>query len=243
MMQKILLYCDTGASAFSILSARHYFKDYQVTLVTAQDIIDHGIPQSADFFVMPGGADIPYTQKLNGKGNAEIRRYVENGGTYLGICAGAYYGCADIEFQKGTQTAICGPRELGFVKGTAIGCLKEIAKPYDTSLHSAAVTTINKQGHMLPVLYWGGCFFNFKNSENITVLATYADIENTPPALISCAVGKGRALLSGVHFEVMPDMLIDYNFDTQRENDLKQSLAHKLTQGASMPFERLIESQ
>ena len=50
--------------------------------------------------------------------------------------------------------------------------------------------------------YNGGCFFDAadipKNSFEHEVLATY---DNGLPAIITCHVGKGVALLSGVHFE------------------------------------------
>jgi hypothetical protein len=29
--------------------------------------------------------------------------YVERGGAYLGLCAGAYYACARVEFEPGTR--------------------------------------------------------------------------------------------------------------------------------------------
>lgn len=245
MKKNITLYCDKGAGAFSVLSVKRYFKHDNITLVSSDDVIRHGIPSSMDLFIMPGGADIPYTQKLNGKGNEAIRRYVENGGTYLGICAGAYYGSKDIEFQKGTPEEICGPRELGFFKGTAIGCLTAIAQPYDTSLKSAAITAINKDGKSPHVLYWGGCTFNVQDNHNIDVLATYEDIayegiKGAPPAIIACSVGQGRAILSGVHFEVTPETLMDYSFDTDSDNDLKQGLAQKLDYNTPMSFEHLI---
>ena len=32
--------------------------------------------------------------------------YVEGGGAYLGLCAGAYYACRRIEFEVGTRHAI-----------------------------------------------------------------------------------------------------------------------------------------
>ena len=38
--------------------------------------------------VFPGGADSPYQEKLQGEGNRVIRQFVEEGGWYLGFCAG-----------------------------------------------------------------------------------------------------------------------------------------------------------
>ena len=53
--------------------------------------------------VMPGGADRPYCAALNGEGNRRIRAFVEAGGAYLGLCAGAYYASQRVEFELGSR--------------------------------------------------------------------------------------------------------------------------------------------
>lgn len=47
--------------------------------------------------------------------------YVEGGGSYLGLCAGAYYGCSSVEFEPGSSMEVSGDRELAFFPGAAIG--------------------------------------------------------------------------------------------------------------------------
>ena len=47
--------------------------------------------------------------------------YVKSGGSYLGLCAGAYYGCARVVFEPGTPLEVVGGRELQFFPGTARG--------------------------------------------------------------------------------------------------------------------------
>lgn len=228
-MKKIFIYSDEGAGDFSLYSARSYFSADNIELISAEQIIKNGIPKTIDLFVMPGGADRPYAKKLNGAGNDAIQHYVEQGGTYLGICAGGYYGCASIEFQKDSPHAICEERELAFCSGTAIGCLPDITKkPYDQTLESAAVTKINIQGKHLPTLYWGGCYFKVSDTQDIDIIATYCDLPHEPPAIICCKAGKGQAILSGVHFEISGTNLIDYDFDNNMDNRLKQDLAEKL---------------
>ncbi|UUZ62721.1 BPL-N domain-containing protein [Polaromonas sp. P1-6] len=71
---------------------------------------DPALFDDAVLFVMPGGADLPFCQALNGAPNERIRRFVEEGGAYLGICAGAYYACREIAFHAGTDGAICSAR-------------------------------------------------------------------------------------------------------------------------------------
>ena len=155
MTKSIAIYSDKGVSPFSLLSVRDYFTDENIKLLTSDDIIRNGISKDIDLFVMPGGADKPYAKKLNGQGNKNIRRYVEQGGTYLGICAGAYYGCSSIEFQKGTSSEICEDRELSFYPGCGTGCLTDLTNPYDLSLNSAAVANISIYNTTIDTFYWG----------------------------------------------------------------------------------------
>ncbi len=89
----------------------------------------------ADMFVMPGGGDLDYCKHLNGEGNRIIREFVRNGGMYVGICAGSYYGCANIEFDKGLSSEVCGSRELAFFAGREVGPL---LAPYEVSCNSGA---------------------------------------------------------------------------------------------------------
>ena len=51
-------------------------------------------------FVMPGGADTPYWEALNGSPNNNLRDYIAQGGRYLGICAGAYYGAQELLYDE-----------------------------------------------------------------------------------------------------------------------------------------------
>ena len=45
------------------------------------------------------------------------QEFVENGGSYLGICAGAYFACDYIEFDKNGPLEVVGPRDLKFYPG------------------------------------------------------------------------------------------------------------------------------
>ncbi len=228
MKQTIYIYCDKGVGDFSLYSTQNYFTCYNIKLVTAKHIIKNGIPNTVHLFVMPGGADRFYAKKLNGLGNSIIKQYVEQGGTYLGICAGAYYGCSNIEFQKGTINEICQKRELSFLNGDAIGCIADIAPTYDQTLKSASITLIKIMDSKIPTLYWGGCYFNIDKDSSTHIIATYDNIKNQPPAIIYCPIGKGQAILSGVHFEVSSIALKNYNFKNTVDNKLKTQIANKL---------------
>lgn len=238
MGKNIVIYQDEGVGEFGLKCLEHFFRDDDVWLATAEAVIDGRVLGMADIFVMPGGADLPYCKKLNGAGNDNIRAYVEEGGTYLGICAGAYYACRTIEFHKGRPDEICGSRELALVDATAIGSLPELAPYYDNTLHSAQVIDLSlTNGTKTPVFYYGGCTFDLDDDADI--IAAYPDGR---PAIIR----KGNIILSGVHIEMDAGALATYpaKDDTERQKAdiLSRSLSGNAFAWDSYLFESLFRS-
>lgn len=218
MDRKIVIYKDEGVSEFGPECLMRFFAGHTVQIADAQSLIDGAILKGADLFIMPGGADLPYCRKLNGIGNANIRTFVENGGTYLGICAGAYYGCSALEFHKGRKDEISGPRELSLTDAIAYGSLSDLAPYYDltlTTANAAKIVTNDRNEHT--VFYHGGPAFRLPEDSGTTILARYAGIHGRPPAIIENRVGKGRALLLGVHLEMNADNLRDYPIKDEAE--------------------------
>ena len=159
-------------------------------------------------FVMPGGADLYYCEKLNGKGNQEIKNYVENGGNYLGICAGAYYAAKHIIWAANTEHEIKGDRELSFFNGQAIGPIKEFMETGDIEQSWSSITALSftSEKHQdAQVRYTGGPVFIPNDTDSTYIIARYIDLPNTPPAIIKCKVGNGTALLSSPHIESTPE--------------------------------------
>jgi biotin--protein ligase len=184
---------------------------------------------------MPGGADLPYCKKLNGKGNTQIKAYVEAGGTYIGFCAGAYYGSHYCEFHKGDTRGyeVLGERELSFFPGSAVG---PVLAPYDYQSNSGSrIAQIKwqqsdaQENQIYNVYFNGGCYFKDADQyENVRVLATYNNkgFEGRA-AIVECRVGQGKALLSGVHPECSFDDLEgnDQNLSAEDQNHLKTRIA------------------
>ncbi|GLC54896.1 biotin holocarboxylase synthetase [Pleodorina starrii] len=123
---EVLVYCGEGAgyhSARNTLRAlqRCLAPGVEARLVGTSELLEGTWRERCLLFVMPGGADLPYCKHLNGHGNRLLRGYVEAGGSYLGICAGAYYACDRVEFEPGSPLEVIGDRELRFFPGTARG--------------------------------------------------------------------------------------------------------------------------
>src|SRR5438094_2546537 len=172
---KILIYIDAGTFAGTSRVMRAIAQQllpaaYEIRAVMANDLQhDTALFDDAVLFVMPGGADLPFCKALNGAPNKRIRRFVEEGGVYLGICAGAYYACRELAFHAGTDGAICGTRELSFVDAVAVGSLPQLTDgvAYDATPRSAAASEIRTTDRLTPtaVTFWahyhGGCSFAF----------------------------------------------------------------------------------
>jgi glutamine amidotransferase-like uncharacterized protein len=58
--------------------------------------------------------------------------FVQSGGAYLGLCAGAYYATARVVFEPGTPMEVVGDRELAFFPGIGRGCAFPGALPQPT---------------------------------------------------------------------------------------------------------------
>jgi glutamine amidotransferase-like uncharacterized protein len=215
---KILTYIDAGTSDGTSRVMRAIAQQlvpaaYEIQAVMADDLRhDATLFDDAVLFVMPGGADLPFCEALNGAPNKRIRRFVEEGGVYLGICAGAYYACKELAFNAGTDGAICGARELSLVDALAVGPLPQLTAgiAYDATPRSTAAVEIRTTDRLtatpvsLYAHYHGGCRFELGESTShaAQILAVYTGIEGAPPAIVSSRVSNGRAILTGVHLEI-----------------------------------------
>jgi len=212
----VYVYNDDGVGEQSWLHLMYCLKQmlpdkYYIKTINATEVKSKNWTKNAALFVMPGGADIPYTKKLNGVGNKIIKDYVANGGTYLGICAGSYYGSGYVEFDKGGELEVLGSRELAFFPGKAIGPAIGFYN-YKSNIGAQAanisvfIAGIKKNIHLF--LHGGPYFANAESFSNVSVIGWYKIKNNVKlPAIIHIKYGKGNVVLSGVHFEYEPNML------------------------------------
>lgn len=239
MLQKILIYQDEGTSLSSvesiILSLQQENLDKQYTLHT----IDRNFLKvktwqlDTRLLIFPGGRDLPYCNALQGEANQKIIDFVQSGGKFLGICAGAYYGSREVKFEIEGPLEVVGKRELQFFPGTAYGPAYGLRKFCYENDSGAQIATLNLQlknslSISLAAYFNGGCFFvEAKNYKNISTICTYTDIEGTPSAIIQCRVGKGKAILSGVHPEYSGYHLKSHLYFDNKQLDLLKNIESK----------------
>lgn len=213
------MYNGSGVSASSrdylLHSLRTFLSHrYDVQLVTPKTLRDEPWTDTCALLAFPGGRDLPYYFDLSGKPNRRIKEYVENGGKYLGICAGAYYACREIEFEKGTPLEVTGQRELGFFPGL---CRGTTFPGFEYETEAGAMETPlalkreawrdhwSQSPDLCDVWYNGGGSFVLDDEaqppKGVQVLAEYDDTEPKQVAGVLCSVGRGQALLWAVHPE------------------------------------------
>ncbi|KAB8338864.1 hypothetical protein FH972_021808 [Carpinus fangiana] len=219
----VLVYAGTGSSLESvrhcIYSLRRLLSPtYAVLEVTGDTLIKEPWTQACALLVFPGGGDLGYCKTLNGAGNRRIRRYVHAGGSYIGFCAGGYYGSARCEFEVDDEDLeVVGPRELQFFPGTCRGSAFKGFK-YGSEIGTrAAEIKVNRKAfgssgilpQLFKVYFNGGSVFvdaQTLKSRGIEVLANYTeelDVDGGAgsAAVVYCKAGEGTAILTGPHPE------------------------------------------
>lgn len=212
---KVFVYLDKGVDLFSFHEAVLLLKTelcphkYLVDAIDSKTISNESWMNECALLVIPGGRDLPYLFSLGSIGCKRIRDFVYSGGAYLGICAGAYFASGFVEFQKGGEYEVLGDRLLRFFPGSAVGPALS-SELFDYQSHTSAMaSTLLFEGEKLRTYYHGGSYFkDAAKYPSVETIATYDDMENKESAVICLKLGAGRAVLSGVHFEVQPNSLL-----------------------------------
>ncbi|KAI1380207.1 class II aaRS and biotin synthetase [Hypoxylon crocopeplum] len=218
----VLVYTGTGSTVESVKHAIYSLRrllspNYAVIPITETVLLKEPWAPSCALLVFPGGADLGYCRVLNGEGNSIISQYVRRGGSYLGFCAGGYYGCKKCEFEVGNKAMeVVGPRELAFFPGTCRGgAFKGFQYHSEKGARAVRVNVVKdafRGSGLVPEVFTsyyngGGVFVDsLDGNGDVEVLASYAgelDVDGgrEKAALVYCKVGQGAAILTGPHPE------------------------------------------
>lgn len=167
--------------------------------------------------VFPGGADLGYCRTLNGEGNRRITQFVERGGSFLGFCAGGYYGSKRCEFEVGDKKMeVVGARELAFYPGTCRGGAfpgfvyhSEVgARAVELNVPSTARVGTTMPANFHSYYNGGGVFVDAPKYQDrgVEILASFTEKLNVDSgdgaaAVVYCKAGEGAAILTGPHPE------------------------------------------
>lgn len=210
----ILIYTDNVSNNHILYYALGKLCGKQsVHFINANEIMAGALSPAIDLLVMPGGASRYKAAKLNGAANDLIKKYVSNGGSYLGICAGAYMGCETTYWAKGLPFEIICHNPLNFFPGLAIGPIKNFGQADNYNRTDARIVKLEIQGKIVPSLYLGGCIFESQQKGAYEVLARFDELPEKPPAIVFGQYGHGRWLLSSTHPEYDNEAIQLMSFD------------------------------
>ena len=209
---KVGLYADKGcrgAGACWWARILDGSPDAELKLLSGEDLRTGGL-SGLDLLVNPGGAGGPQTEAMGEAGMAAVRKFVADGGKYLGTCSGfANLLNESPEFAK-RNTMVPFARIPGGPRGGFTGAVRFTA-----------------EGQALLGVKDGDCLIRYHNGpivrqtdpvppcSNVVVLATMNGelSERGPvthpmfgtPAAIGCDYGRGRMILFNCHPEIRAD--------------------------------------
>lgn len=190
---QINVYADLGVRATTILVWHSFFSTHfpeiKINYVTAKDILS-GKPEAILF---PGGSASIFAKTLGKKKRKDVKKWVENGGKYIGVCAGAYLASETYSWSLGISPV-------------------KISRPWRRGHHQVDILLAKEYR---AVDYFNGPIFE-EYSRDIKIVARFMDDipdeeghHNMPftPAIIKNRYGLGKVFLSSPHLEKTPDLL------------------------------------
>lgn len=96
---KVAVYSDVGAgrSETDLIKALKAHKPLELHRVSAEEIRG-GILKDMDVVIHPGGSGSKQGRQLGPEGRKAVRSFVQDGGGFIGVCAGAYLASADYDW-------------------------------------------------------------------------------------------------------------------------------------------------
>lgn len=174
----------------------------KVTLVNGKEVAS-GALTNFDVVMFTGGSGSKQAASLGENGREEVRRFVRNGGGYIGICAGAYLACSGFDWGVGVLNAKTVSSK--WMRGTGDVEIELTKK-------SAALTSL--PAGKREVHYANGPIIQPDDKKDIpayepiaffrTELAKHGSPKGAminSPALVRGTYGKGRVVFSSPHPE------------------------------------------
>lgn len=198
-----VLYDGQGSWAEGLVNEKNLLNDMGLTWITvSQDYIN--TTELYPYFKaiwMPGGWAGDYKNVINSQGEENIKKLIEDGGLYVGSCAGGYYASDSTIWEN-----IHYDNPLNFYDGYAVGPLDELA-----SWPSYTYTDIDINNEFEPLadlpdtmamLYYGGAYYQPMDqlSSDAQVVARYG--HNGEIMALLNPYGEGLYFITGCHPEV-----------------------------------------
>jgi glutamine amidotransferase-like uncharacterized protein len=202
---RVALFDDTGSAGKGVPKVKEQLgkaADMQVTIVKGPDIAA-GVLTNYDVVIFTGGSGSKQAASLGDKGRDEVRKFVKDGGGYVGICAGAYLACSGFSWGVGVLDA----RTVSDKWARGTGNVE-----IEVTEQGKAITDLSTQKQ--EIKYANGPIIkpnkreDIPDYEAIAYFRTELAKNGTPkgvmvnsPAMARGEFGKGRVIISSPHPE------------------------------------------
>lgn len=181
--------------------------DLEIKYVSASEVTEE-IFEDALLWVQPAGNAISAANALGTERLAMIRKFVKNGGRYVGFCAGAFLADTNVD-------------DDGKVKG--LGLLPFASADYEVNdKDNIDMVWINWGKERRHIFFNGGATFLIPelllNKNEVQVLATYEETDK--PATVHVTFGRGQVVVSGAHPEAPQKWKFDNDLEDEDDSDL-----------------------
>lgn len=207
---RVALYNDEGAAGKGIPSVTEILNHaggYEITKFKAEDIAK-GALEHKDVVIFTGGSGSKEGTTIGEEGRDAVKKFVQDGGGYLGICAGAYLACSKFTWGLGLLDAqTVSPkwrRGVGDVELeiTPAGQKMSTLNAEKRTVHYANGPIIKPAGRADLSPYEPLAFFRTELAEHDSPVGAMV---NTP-AIVQGRFGKGRVIISSPHPEQTPGL-------------------------------------
>jgi glutamine amidotransferase-like uncharacterized protein len=160
--------------------------------------------------VFGGGFAYPgYTLMITEEAKARLRTFVESGGVFMGVCAGAFFACDRVQWEGTTYDDESG-YTLDLMAGLCTGPIESLSVYPEWALAEIgfqahpALEGFDEAPFSRTLWYGAGPFFIPLEAaaETVAVYDSPGLPERGEAALVTAAVGSGRIILWGPHPEV-----------------------------------------
>ncbi|CAN8068049.1 unnamed protein product [Agarophyton chilense] len=149
MEREVYIYNDDGSSDRCVAALQHALRhDLHYAAARIRTTNAHKLQRNLSVqsphrtaLLLPGGRDVPYTQRINAATVEQLRGAIHHGASFTGICAGAYWASSAVHFEtRDAALRVVGAR-MGLVRAPAVGALRA-GFEYDSE-RGASVEIVN----------------------------------------------------------------------------------------------------
>ena len=179
--QDVYIYSDDGTWADGIVALESFFDNQNIThqRLYASDLNNNTWNKNVGAILFPGGYSYNYQLAISLEAIDTLRNYVSEGGSYIGICAGAYFASKTVDWEGDAY-----PYELSLFDGTATGSLDFIAHWPNYTMTEITLNNnnpINQTNDGISVLYYGGPIFTANEGFQFDTVATWNSARQVLP--------------------------------------------------------------